>query len=271
MKRIAFPVIALVFAASPVQAAETQSMSMSDTASVRLITSGQKQAGGTMWAGIDIEMPADTNTYWRVPGETGVPLVMDWTQSRNVSDAEIIWPMPRRVVKAGYTDYVYEGNTLFPVKLTMADADAVWHAHLMLGICNEICIPVSVDLEITLDAEQKDMASQIRIQQALAETPLEEDADNVFAAPPEFDTLTNLMTIRLKSPLRDPTSSIIATTDPSLVFAQPLSFPDNSLQFRLLSRTPGKMAQQDHVDFLFDTSDGPYFVTSRFDIVGTDQ
>ncbi|MCB1517164.1 MAG: hypothetical protein KDJ19_06065 [Hyphomicrobiaceae bacterium] len=271
MKKLALLIIALFSAVPVADAAETQSLSMSDNASVRLVTSGQRLADGTMWAGIDIAMPPDTNTYWRVPGETGVPLVMDWNQSRNITDAEIIWPMPRRVVKAGFTDYVYEGNTLFPVKLMMAGSDAVWRAHLTLGICNEICVPVSVDLEIALNADQKDMASQIRIQQALAETPLEEDADNVFAAPPEFDTITNLMTIRLKTPLRDPASSIIATADPSLVFAQPLSFPDNSLQFRLLSRTPERMTQQDQIDFLFDTSDGPYFVTSRFDIVGSDR
>ena len=85
MKKLALLIIALFSAVPVADAAETQSLSMSDNASVRLVTSGQRLADGTMWAGIDIAMPPDTNTYWRVPGETGVPLVMDWNQSRNIT------------------------------------------------------------------------------------------------------------------------------------------------------------------------------------------
>ncbi|MCB9993297.1 MAG: hypothetical protein H6873_06535 [Hyphomicrobiaceae bacterium] len=259
----------LLFAVAPAAgASETEPVAVSDTASIRLISAGKLQPDGTVWAGIAIDMPSDTSTYWRVPGETGVPMVMDWSASQNLGGAEIFWPMPRRVVKSGYTDYVYEGNTVFPVQLRPTAGNAVWSAHLLLGICNEVCIPVSVDLELPLATDAPDMASNISIRQAMATVPLALNADDLLASRPEFDPEAGMLTVRLKEPIDDPRNAILATADPALVFAEPEFFPDYSLRFRLLSRTPEKLDEQETLDFLFDTTNGPQFVTSPFDILG---
>ena len=57
---------------------------------------------GDIWqAGILVELEPNWKTYWRVPGDTGIPPQFDWTGSKNAGAIEVGYPVPSRFQDAG--------------------------------------------------------------------------------------------------------------------------------------------------------------------------
>src|ERR1700680_2214125 len=50
------------------------------------------------WLGAVIEIRLDTGwkTYWRYPGDSGVPPTLDFAGSENVKSVTVLWPAPGR-------------------------------------------------------------------------------------------------------------------------------------------------------------------------------
>ena len=46
--------------------------------------------------GFQIRLAQGWKTYWRSPGDAGMPPQLDWSESQNLEDAEILWPAPKR-------------------------------------------------------------------------------------------------------------------------------------------------------------------------------
>src|SRR5829696_5295044 len=63
---------------------------------VRLLAGGLHEGGPARLAGIAFELDAGFKTYWRSPGESGLPPVFDWAGSENLASAEVLWPAPTR-------------------------------------------------------------------------------------------------------------------------------------------------------------------------------
>ena len=96
------------------------------------------------------------HTYWRNPGDAGEATVIDWELPDGFSAGEIVWPAPKTIQLAGVlTNYGYEGELILPVAITApsdlaAGEDVTLHARATWLVCEEICIPEQVDLELTL-------------------------------------------------------------------------------------------------------------------------
>ena len=105
-------------------------------------------------AGIEIALDPGYKTYWREPGESGLPPALDWAGSQNLGEARIAWPAPRREEDAGGVAYAYEEGVTLPVVVTPADPAAPVRLRLALeyGICREICIPAKANLALYLPA-----------------------------------------------------------------------------------------------------------------------
>lgn len=118
------------------------------------------RAGGkdqdTVYAGIDIAMPAGWKTYWRAPGEAGgVPPEFDWSGSENLAEARVLYPAPHRLIdKAGAT-IGYKDHVLFPVALTAKDPSQpiVLKLKAAYGVCKELCVPAEAELSISVPAK----------------------------------------------------------------------------------------------------------------------
>ena len=163
----------LIFAtAAPLAAAETAWQEVSPGVRLRLIASDVRQPDGSTMVGLEIDMPANTKTYWRVPGETGLPAEFDTSGSEGVAAATPIWPYPTIEQARGYTDFVYYGPTVLPVKLQVASEAAELRLGVTLGICSDICVPAVADFELPLAFDKADPGHRLRLDQALAEAPL---------------------------------------------------------------------------------------------------
>lgn len=134
---------------------------------VRLISGGTE--GRNLLAGIEIVLDKGFKTYWRTPGESGLPPRFDWSRSVNAAAIEVKWPAPERLEDAGGLSYGYKDRVTLPILVSAADPSKPVRLRLRLdyGVCKEICIPAHADLDLPLSGETMRQA----IVQALASVP----------------------------------------------------------------------------------------------------
>lgn len=124
---------------------------------VRLVTGGAKAAGGSSLAGLQIVLDEGWKTYWRMPGDAGVPPAFDWAGSSNVAAITVLYPAPQRMPEAGGVAVGYKQSVLLPIEVAPHDPAKPVALKLALeyGACREICIPATASLELTIPAGAK--------------------------------------------------------------------------------------------------------------------
>lgn len=106
-------------------------------------------------AGVHVQLDDDWKTYWRAPGDAGgIPPHFDWSGSRNVARADVLYPAPGRLKDAYGQSVGYKHEVLFPVVLTPKDPSKPMHLRLNFayGVCKDICIPAEAQLEMQVGA-----------------------------------------------------------------------------------------------------------------------
>lgn len=114
---------------------------------------GWKADNGAHIAALHMRLSPDWMTYWRHPGESGLVPRLDWSASRNVESARILWPEPRLYIKAGFASIGYSGDVVLPIEITPSRSGESVHldATFSFGVCNDICIPVDLSLQLDLN------------------------------------------------------------------------------------------------------------------------
>ncbi len=115
---------------------------------------GWRAADGSHMAALRLDLAPGWKTYWRSPGEAGVPPLFDWRGSRNLAGVEVIWPAPRPVPQFGYMTIGYDRDLVLPLRVRPATAgrDVTLSGQLEIGVCKDICVPVSVQVDRVLPA-----------------------------------------------------------------------------------------------------------------------
>ena len=187
---VAFGVL-IVSTAGPALASSSQWFE-TDGARIRLITTGKADAEGRLIGALDIDLKPGWKTYWRDPGDAGVPPQIDISSSRNIAAAEFQFPAPQRH-DDGYNKWAgYDHPLVLPVVFTLASANepAAIEAGIFLGVCEEICIPVQANLSVDPEADPYNPDDAAIIETALANLPgLEQPDFGVTLLPEETDTM----------------------------------------------------------------------------------
>jgi DsbC/DsbD-like thiol-disulfide interchange protein len=259
MLRLLLPLL-VTLAVSPAFAGATAWQELASGASVRLISSDRLD-GDTMLAGLELRLPASTNTYWRFPGDSGIPTTLDLSGSKGVAASEVLWPFPGIETISGYRDFVYRGALVLPIRLK-AIPGATLDVQISLGVCSDICIPTRARLTLPLDAAKPDSAEAIRIDQALADIPIAWDQPGQPFGGVTLSLDGKGVVIANPDPSIDPESLIADSGKPDIVFTAPQKSPDGAL-WTLEAEggvTLSGLAGQP-VQFTFMTPHGPYEVT----------
>jgi DsbC/DsbD-like thiol-disulfide interchange protein len=132
---------------------------------------------GTSWhTGVLIELAPGWKTYWRMPGDSGVPPEFTWSTSLPAK-VEVQYPTPSRHVDKSGEAVGYDSEVLFPVTVTPEQAQGLeLKLDLFFGVCKDICIPARAEAAITLGTEQRDPLGSTRVKSALADVPAAGDA-----------------------------------------------------------------------------------------------
>ena len=113
------------------------------------------QPGQSVQIGLRLQHIPHWHTYWRNPGDSGLPTTLAWTLPAGAQAGAIDWPAPRRIPIGPLVNYGYEGDLLLPLRFT-APADAQPGSTLQLKaeanwlVCNDVCIPESATLNLAL-------------------------------------------------------------------------------------------------------------------------
>lgn len=120
----------------------------------RLITSVDSVAvdQATLQAGLQLKLADGWKTYWRTPGEVGMPPELSWQGAVNVADAEMAWPAPSRFTAFEIENYGYAGEVVLPVRLRLdkAGGAAGLRADANVLVCEQLCIPMAFSLDLQL-------------------------------------------------------------------------------------------------------------------------
>ncbi len=140
-------------------------------ARVRLINAGRTDEG--RWrVGVEIDIQEGWKTYWRFPGESGVPPVFAWNGSRNVAAAEVHWPVPKRFIDAGLTAIGYDRDVVVPVTVatTAPGVPPRVTMQLSFGVCEEICVPLDVTASLDLGTPAS-FRQRLAVEDAMRQVP----------------------------------------------------------------------------------------------------
>ena len=125
----------------------------SEHVSARLVSAvGGTATLATIPVGIDVKLEGDWKTYWRSPGDAGLPPTLDWTGSHNVASADLLYPAPARVTVLGIQTFGYKHDVIFPIDIKAAAVGAPLdlRLHLDILVCAEQCIPKTFDLALAI-------------------------------------------------------------------------------------------------------------------------
>lgn len=167
------------------------------------ILPGWRLADGTHVAGIRLRLAPGWKTYWRAPGDAGIPPSFDWQGSRNVGAVRLGWPAPHVFDQNGMRSVGYSGDVIWPVIIEprRAGAPIALSGEIDLGVCKDVCVPRLVRFEADLPAGTT--RADPRIAAALAEQPYTRAEAGVKSATcaltPEQGGLRITATIRMPS------------------------------------------------------------------------
>jgi DsbC/DsbD-like thiol-disulfide interchange protein len=264
-------VLAFTLLSTPVFAAETPWQDVSPGVRLRLIADNVRAADGTTLIGLEVDMPADHKTYWRVPGETGIPTELDFAGSTGIGAHQMIWPFPTRDETGGFTDFVYYGPTVLPVRLSLSgEGTTDLKAAVLMGVCSEICLPVQASFELPLDFVRPSRGQGLRLAQATALAPVGWDTSVPPLSDVTFDTAAKTLAVHLSDPSIDPASLIAVGQGGTALFGAPQKSPDTNLVLLpLLGGDTGNSLVGMPVEFTFMTDHGAFTVTHQIAVAGS--
>lgn len=132
-------------------------------------------AGQPVWLGLAIQHQPHWHTYWKNPGDSGLPTTLNWQLPAGFEAGEVMWPTPQRLPIGPLVNFGYEGQLLLPVKLVVpADfrGDTLpvkLHAEWL--VCKEVCIPEAGDFALSLPARSAWSSNAALFDTALARQP----------------------------------------------------------------------------------------------------
>ena len=151
-KRLALGIAAtlsVACGATAVHAEDASPWQRDSHSAVRLLAGSR--SGAVLLGGIAIQLQPGWKTYWRTPGDSGVPPGFDFSKSENVEAVTVMWPAPMKFDDgAGGVSLGYKQQVVLPLRIVAKNADKplTLRAEINYAVCEKICIPVEASAEL---------------------------------------------------------------------------------------------------------------------------
>jgi DsbC/DsbD-like thiol-disulfide interchange protein len=135
---------------SPEARAEDSSPWQRDTHSAVRLLAGSR-SGAVLLGGIAFQLQPGWKTYWRTPGDSGVPPRFDFSKSENVEAVTVLWPAPTKFDDgAGGHSLGYKNQVVLPLRIVAKNTDkpVTLRAAINYAVCEKLCIPVEANAEL---------------------------------------------------------------------------------------------------------------------------
>lgn len=120
---------------------------LSDIVSAEFLP-GWRTEQGTHMAALRVKLAPGWKTYWRSPGDAGIPPEFGWAGSDNIRSVQFHWPRPDVFDFNGMQTIGYSRELILPVEIWPTDASqpVKVSAQMDLGVCSDICVPAFLEL-----------------------------------------------------------------------------------------------------------------------------
>jgi DsbC/DsbD-like thiol-disulfide interchange protein len=154
-------------------AADASSWDGDGRSAVRLVA-GDRSGGEALRAGIEVRLANGWKTYWRYPGDSGVPPTFDFSRSDNIRSVSILWPAPHRFTYEGGASIGYKGDVMFPVHVVLKDPGrpATLRLAIDYAVCEKLCVPAHGESELVLASAPSPYDSRLAVAEALTPKPV---------------------------------------------------------------------------------------------------
>jgi len=147
----------LACALAPASAADASPWDGGLRSAARLIAGAPTNEGGKrlLRGGIEIRLDPGWKTYWRYPGDSGVPPRFSFARSENVESVRLLWPAPTRFGDPGDISIGYVGGVIWPLRILARDPSrpVLLRVDVDYAICLNLCIPADGKAELLIGEE----------------------------------------------------------------------------------------------------------------------
>jgi DsbC/DsbD-like thiol-disulfide interchange protein len=113
------------------------------------------QTGKTFWLGLQLQHTREWHTYWRNPGDSGLPTLLEFKLPPGLEVGPVLWPLPQKLSAGTLTNYGFENDALLAVAVKVTSAyRAPMNGQLPLQlhanwlVCRLECIPQEGDFAL---------------------------------------------------------------------------------------------------------------------------
>ena len=121
---------------------------------VRLIAGSSKVDDAVLRAGIEVKLRPGWKTYWRYPGDSGVPPHFDFSGSENLKKADVFYPAPHLFTDETGQSLGYKDTVIFPVVVLPQQSGKPVRLRVKVdyAVCEKLCVPVEGRAELVLES-----------------------------------------------------------------------------------------------------------------------
>lgn len=186
------------------------------------ILPGWETERGTQMAGLRLTLAPGWKTYWRAPGDAGIPPQFDWSASGNMKAVDTYWPRPKVFRQNGMRTIGYENEVVLPLELTPASPGTpiTLRGRMELGVCHDICMPMALELRADLPARPNPEP----IRAALAARPINAAQAGVGRVTCTVEPLTDGLRLTAEialPPMGGDEVAVVELRDPAIWVSEP--------------------------------------------------
>jgi DsbC/DsbD-like thiol-disulfide interchange protein len=247
--------------AAPARAADASLWTQDSHAAFRLIAGTNKQGAATLRAGVEIKMEPGWKTYWRYPGDSGVPPRFDFSHSENLAAAKVLYPAPHLFSDEAGNALGYKNGVMFPLRLTpkQAGKPIILRVKLDYAICEKLCVPAQGSAELALGTAVS--AEDAALSAAEARVPTQVSAQQSGLTVRRVNNAAKpLVMVDLKAPAGAPVAVFVEGPTPEWALPIPKPAPGapaghRQFSFELDGLPPG-VDPRGHFDLTFTVVEG---------------
>src|SRR3978361_895132 len=134
-------VVFVLFAGPQARAQDSSPWQKDGHSAVRLLAGSR--SGAVLLGGIAFQLQPGWHTYWRTPGDSGVPPRIDFGKSENIEAVTVLWPPPTMLpAGAGGTSLGYQKQVVLPLRIVAKNADkpVTLRGDINYAGCEKLCI-----------------------------------------------------------------------------------------------------------------------------------
>ena len=193
--------------------------------SIRLIAGANKPGAESLRAGVEIKLQPAWHTYWRYPGDSGVPPRFSFAGSDNLATVKVLYPAPHAFTDEVGTTIGYKGNVILPLRVfpRQKDKPVTLRAKIDYAVCDRLCVPVEAKLELALSPANGADNPALVAAEARVPIPVTAAAAGLTARRANDDKRKPLVFVDLAAPTGQPVELLVEgpTSEWSLPIPKP--------------------------------------------------